>query len=79
MTRPRTPLSGRPPGGLDDLARTERVVVYLSPGELAAVQALAELAGKPPAVLARDAILELAWAWRRVRQPSTQPSPEQGC
>lgn len=76
MTFPHLNPSGRPPGGLDGLARTERVVFYLSPGELAAVQALAEHAGKPPAVLAREAILGLAWAWRGIKPPS---SPEQGC
>ena len=76
MTRPRTPLSGRPPGGIDRLARTERVVVYLSAGELEAVKALAEHAGKPPAVLAREAILGLAWLRAGIEPPST---PEQGC
>ena len=68
--------SGRPPGGLDGLARTERVVVYLSAGELEAVKALAAHAGKPPAVLAREAILGLAWARRGIEPPS---APEQGC
>ena len=70
------PVKGRPPGGLDGLPRLERVVVYLSPGELAAVQALAAHAGKSPAVLARDAILELAWARRGIEPPSI---PEQWC